>query len=92
MTLLGLAGMIDPPRREAKAAVRKCEEAGIKVIMITGDHPLTAKAVADELGLSKEGRVVNGAELEAMDDAQLEREVDRSRCVRACRRRTSCAW
>jgi Ca2+-transporting ATPase len=53
MTLLGLAGMIDPPRPEAKAAVRRCEEAGIKVIMITGDHPLTAKAVADELGLSK---------------------------------------
>jgi len=76
MTLLGLAGMIDPPRREAKAAVRKCEEAGIKVIMITGDHPLTAKAVAEELGLSKTGRVVNGSELEAMDDAQLEREVE----------------
>jgi Ca2+-transporting ATPase len=76
MTLLGLFGMIDPPRREAKAAVRKCEEAGIKVIMITGDHPLTAKAVATELGLSKHGRVVNGAELEAMDDAQLEREVE----------------
>jgi P-type Ca2+ transporter type 2C len=76
MTLLGLAGMIDPPRSEAKAAVRMCEEAGIKVIMITGDHPLTAKAVAEELGLSKHGRVVNGTELEAMDDAQLEREVD----------------
>jgi Ca2+-transporting ATPase len=76
MTLLGLAGMIDPPRPEAKSAVRKCEEAGIKVIMITGDHPLTAKAVAEELGLSKTGRVVIGAELEAMDDAQLEREVD----------------
>src|ERR687898_1028457 len=74
MTLLGLVGMIDPPRPEAQAAVRECEEAGIKVIMITGDHPLTAKAVAEELGLSKKGRVVNGAELEAMDDAQLERE------------------
>jgi Ca2+-transporting ATPase len=76
MTLLGLAGMIDPPRPEAKAAVRRCEEAGIKVIMITGDHPLTAKAVAEELGLSKKGRVVNGSEIEAMDDAQLEREVE----------------
>jgi Ca2+-transporting ATPase len=76
MTLLGLAGMIDPPRPEAKAAVQRCEEAGIKVIMITGDHPLTAKAVADELGLSKHGRVVNGSEIESMDDAQLEREVD----------------
>jgi Ca2+-transporting ATPase len=76
MTLLGLAGMIDPPRPEAKSAVRRCEEAGIKVIMITGDHPLTAKAVADELGLSKEGRVVHGSDMEAMDDAQLERAVE----------------
>jgi Ca2+-transporting ATPase len=76
MTLLGLAGMIDPPRPEAKSAVHKCEEAGIKVIMITGDHPLTAKAVAEELGISKHGRVVTGAELEAMDETQLDREVD----------------
>jgi Ca2+-transporting ATPase len=71
MTLVGLVGMIDPPRREAKAAVRECEEAGIRVIMITGDHPVTAKAVAAELGLSKHGRVITGPELEAMDDAQL---------------------
>jgi Ca2+-transporting ATPase len=76
MTLLGLAGMIDPPRPEAKSAVRKCEEAGIRVIMITGDHPLTAKAVAEELELSKNGQVVNGAEIEAMDDSQLERQVE----------------
>jgi Ca2+-transporting ATPase len=76
MTLLGLVGMIDPPRPEARAAVRECEEAGIKVMMITGDHPLTAKAVAEELGLSKDGRVVTGTELEAMDDEQLEREVE----------------
>src|SRR5918996_767195 len=75
MTLLGLVGMIDPPRPEAQAAVRACEEAGIKVIMITGDHPLTAKAVADELGLSKTGQVVTGAELEAMGDEELERTV-----------------
>ncbi len=76
MTLVGLVGMIDPPRPEAKAAVRECEEAGIKVVMITGDHPLTAKAVADELGLSKRGSVVTGAELEAMSDEELERAVE----------------
>lgn len=76
MTLLGLVGMIDPPRPEARAAVRECEEAGIKVIMITGDHPLTAKAVADELGLSKHGRVVTGPELEAMSDEELESAVE----------------
>ncbi|HEU4597289.1 MAG TPA: cation-translocating P-type ATPase [Pyrinomonadaceae bacterium] len=76
MTLLGLVGMIDPPRPEARAAVRECEDAGIKVIMITGDHPLTAKAVAEELGLSKSGHVVTGPELEAMSDEELGREVD----------------
>jgi P-type Ca2+ transporter type 2C len=75
MTLLGLVGLIDPPRPEAAAAVRECEEAGIKVIMITGDHPLTAKAVADELGLTKGGRIVIGQELEAMTDAELEEAV-----------------
>ena len=76
MTFLGLVGMIDPPRAEAKAAVQRCEEAGIKPVMITGDHPLTARAVARELGLLKTGRVVTGAELEALSDAELEREVE----------------
>jgi Ca2+-transporting ATPase len=75
MTFLGLVGMIDPPRSEAKAAVQACELAGIKVAMITGDHPLTAQAVASELGLLKTGRMVTGAELEAMSDAEFEREV-----------------
>ena len=76
MTFLGLVGMIDPPRREARAAVLECGQAGIKVIMITGDHPLTAEAVAQELGISKNGRIVAGPELEAMDDANLERVIE----------------
>jgi P-type Ca2+ transporter type 2C len=76
MTLLGLVGMIDPPRPEAKQAIRVCEEAGIRPVMITGDHPLTAKAVAAELDLLKSGHVVTGRELEAMSDAELEREVE----------------
>ena len=76
MTLLGLVGMIDPPRREARAAVHECEQAGIKVIMITGDHPLTANAVARELGISKNGQIVAGPELESMDDAELERVME----------------
>ncbi len=76
MTFLGLVGMIDPPRSEAKAAIQACELAGIKVAMITGDHPLTAQAVARELGLLKTGRSVTGAELEAMNDADFEREVE----------------
>ena len=76
MTLLGLVGMIDPPRREAKPAVQECEQAGIKVIMITGDHPLTAKAVAHELGICRNGRIVTGPELESMNDAELERVME----------------
>jgi len=75
MTFLGFVGMIDPPRPEAKAAVQTCESAGIKVVMITGDHPITAQAIARELGILKAGRVVTGDELEAMPDAELEREV-----------------
>jgi Ca2+-transporting ATPase len=76
MTFLGLVGMIDPPRPEAKDAIRTCENAGIRVVMITGDHPVTAQAVAAELGILKGGRVVTGAELEELSDAELEREVE----------------
>jgi Ca2+-transporting ATPase len=76
MTFLGLVGMIDPPRPEAKAAIELCERAGIKAVMITGDHPLTAEAVARELGLLKAGRVITGAELEAMSETAFEREVE----------------
>ena len=53
MTFLGLAGMIDPPRPEAKSAIAVCEQAGIRAVMITGDHPVTAQAVARELGMPK---------------------------------------
>ena len=76
MTFLGLLGMIDPPRPEARSAVEQCEQAGIRVVMITGDHPLTAEAVARELGLFKVGRAVTGAELEDMSDEELERNVE----------------
>ncbi|GAB4456445.1 MAG: cation-translocating P-type ATPase [Anaerolineales bacterium] len=76
MTFLGLTGMIDPPRPEAKAAIAVCEEAGIRPVMITGDHPLTAQAVARELGLLKTGRVVTGAELDAISDEEFKREVE----------------
>jgi Ca2+-transporting ATPase len=77
MIFLGLVGMIDPPRPEAKNAVQTCKEAGIKVVMITGDHPVTALSVAGEIGLLKTGRIVTGAELEKMSDAELEREVEK---------------
>jgi Ca2+-transporting ATPase len=76
LCFLGLVGMIDPPRPEAKQAIAVCETAGIRAVMITGDHPVTAQAVARELGLLKRGRVVTGAELEAMDDDSLARDVE----------------
>jgi P-type Ca2+ transporter type 2C len=77
LTFLALIGMIDPPRPEARQAVETCIEAGITPVMITGDHPLTAEAIARELGILTDGRAVTGAELEAMDDAELEREIER---------------
>ncbi len=76
MTFLGLAGMIDPPRPEAKQAIVVCEQAGIRPVMITGDHPVTAEAVARELGLLKRGRVVTGAELDGISDEDFKREVE----------------
>ncbi len=77
MIFLGLAGMIDPPRPEAKAAIALCAEAGIRPVMITGDHPVTAQAVARELGLLNHGgRVATGAELEEMSDELLRRDVE----------------
>lgn len=76
MTFLGLVGMIDPPRPEAKSAIQVCEQAGIKVVMITGDHPVTAQAIANELQLFKDGRVIIGSELEAMSDEEFEKIVE----------------
>jgi len=77
MTFLGLFGMIDPPRSEAKEAIQTCEAAGIKVVMITGDHPVTAQAVARELGLLKGGRVITGAELDEISDEDFVHEVEK---------------
>ena len=76
LTLLGLVGMIDPPRPEAREAIETCRRAGIKPVMITGDHPATAEAIARELGLLRVGSVVTGAQLESMSDEALDREVD----------------
>jgi Ca2+-transporting ATPase len=77
MVFLGLAGMIDPPREEAIEATKVCKEVGIRPIMITGDHKLTAVAVAKEIGIYKEGdRVLIGEELEKMSDEEFERIVD----------------
>ncbi|SDX05625.1 potassium and/or sodium efflux P-type ATPase [Celeribacter indicus] len=71
LTLIGLVGLIDPPRPEAVAAVAECHAAGIRVKMITGDHAATARAIAAMIGLQNHDRVLTGADLEAMDDAAL---------------------
>ncbi len=73
-TFLGLAGLMDPPRAEAAEAIARCREAGIQVKIITGDHRITAAAVARELGLT--GEVVSGAELDAMSVEELARRID----------------
>jgi Ca2+-transporting ATPase len=72
----GLVGMIDPPRPEVKAAIKSCDDAGIKTVMITGDHKLTAVAVAKELGLLKQGKVISGADLDNLSEEQFEKIAD----------------
>ena len=76
LTFIGMVGMIDPPREEAKVAVEKCKTAGIKTVMITGDHKITATAIAKKLGiLEKEEEAITGLELEKMSDEELEKKV-----------------
>lgn len=104
LTFAGLVGMIDPPREEAKIAVQRCREAGIRPVMITGDHPATAQAIAAELGILRAGeRVVAGKELTQMSDETLERDAgwisvyarvsaeDKLRVVRALQRKGAVA-
>ena len=76
LTFMGLVGMIDPPRPEAKAAVATCRKAGIKPVMITGDHVVTASAIAKELGIMEQGDLaITGAQLDAMTDSELDDQV-----------------
>ena len=75
MIFVGMVSMMDPARPEVKDAVQRCSEAGIRPVMITGDHPLTAGKIAAELGISQDGRIMTGQELEAIDDAELEKVV-----------------
>ncbi len=77
LTFLGLAGMIDPPRPEAGPAVRTCREAGIRPVMITGDHPLTALSVAGALGIADGGIAMSGSEIRDLDDEALAEVVER---------------
>ena len=76
LTFVGLYGMIDPPREEAKLAVEKCKTAGIKTVMITGDHKITATAIAKKLGiLENENEAITGAELDKISDEELEKNI-----------------
>ena len=76
LIFVGMVGMIDPPREEAKKAVEKCKTAGIKTVMITGDHKITATAIAKKLGiLENEDEAITGQDLENMSDEELEKNV-----------------
>jgi Ca2+-transporting ATPase len=70
LTLLGMVGIIDPPRAEAAAAVATCQSAGIRAVMITGDHPLTASYIAGQLGIRSEAPAVTGVELDRLSEAE----------------------
>ncbi len=73
LVFVGLAGMYDPPRPEARDAIARCRAAGIRVVMITGDHPQTASAIARELGIAGEAVAVTGAELDTLSETDLHR-------------------
>jgi Ca2+-transporting ATPase len=76
MVFLGIMGMMDPPRSEAKEAIKICEQSGIKPVMVTGDHRNTAVAVARELGILNKGGIITGIELEHVSDSELEQKVE----------------
>ncbi|NLN04140.1 MAG: calcium-translocating P-type ATPase, PMCA-type [Clostridiaceae bacterium] len=79
LVFLGMAGLIDPPRPEVKDAVVMCQKAGIKTIMITGDHKITASVIAKELDIMQKGdRIITGEELERMSDTELENIVEKT--------------
>ncbi|WP_343307207.1 cation-translocating P-type ATPase [Chitinophaga niabensis] len=81
LQFIGLVGLIDPPRQEAKDAILQCKEAGIAVVMITGDHPLTAGSIARQLEIigEEEGKIITGKELEALPEGQFREKVEQLR-------------
>lgn len=75
LVFLGVAGMLDPPREEAKIAIKKCAAASVRTVMITGDHKNTAIAIAKKAGLLKNGKAITGAELDRMTDEMLDKKI-----------------
>jgi Ca2+-transporting ATPase len=78
LTFVGLFGIIDPPRPEARDAVARCTSAGIRTVMITGDHPLTARHIAKDLGISQDGNALTGSELSQLSQDELEDRVEKT--------------
>lgn len=78
LSFWGLAGMIDPPREEVKEAIQECKTAGIQPVMITGDHPETAKTIAEQVGILEEGRLsISGSELRELSDEDFEKQIEK---------------
>ena len=77
LTFLGLTGMYDPQRPEAKGAIARCREAGIRVVMITGDHPDTAQVIARELGIDGAENALTGAQLDKLSVVELAQRIQR---------------
>ena len=90
LELLALVGIVDPARKEAKDAIRLCKDAGIRVRMITGDHAVTAAAIASQLGI--EGQAMTGAEFAALSDEELNAAVMTSGWSPESPPRTRCGW
>jgi P-type Ca2+ transporter type 2C len=78
LTFVGFVGLADPPRPEVREAIAACQKAGIRIVMITGDHPYTARAVAQEAGMALDGEIVTGPELDRMSDTELNQAVART--------------
>ncbi len=82
LCFVGLAGMIDPPRKGVRKSIEQCRTAGINVMIITGDHPATARAIAEEIGLFEEGNImITGDDLEKMTDAELNVKIENIRII-----------
>lgn len=75
LTFAGLISFVDPPRAEIRTAINQCQNAGIRVIMLTGDHPRTARSIADAVGINSTGRVITGSQLQEMGDDKLNKEL-----------------